>query len=549
MFINFLRKYRQLKTDPILRAWFVGRLFRRWRGEPLFVAHHPPYLDGLLPLEIETPAANFETLAAGQPQAPLHLTLPGQIIDLQPGDETGLFARDFADIETFLALHRFAWIDAATPPEWVKSIWQAWAENHSIPDEGWPWHPYTAAERAINIMAFARQHGLPGSRDETLTILASHAPAIASRLEYFGEHHTSNHLANNGRGLYLLGLELGLVKAADMGGRILIEEAKRIFHPSGMLREGSSHYHLLLTRNLEQVAAAAELHDRQEALALSAISCRARAATEKLILPGGFPLIGDISPDLAPEKLLEQLAPFNAVSASLADAPSPLNGAGWYRHDVGPFSALWHAAPDGWSQIPGHGHQDLGSFELHCHGDAVFVDPGRGSYGETGEAARYRSAAVHNTLIVDGADPYPANKPYYDDTFRRQVGGPPPLVECGEHDLSITHHGFGRLTGVGPITRHWSFDGKAMVIIDTLKGSGKHNIKRILVTQLDLETDGGDILLRGAGTVYRLSADCKATIVAIPIWKAYGKDCPGNAIEFCGTHELPWTGRLRLERI
>ena len=83
---------------------------------------------------------------------------------------------------------------------------------------------------------------------ETLTFLSHHGAAIFSHLEYFIENNTGNHLANNGRGLFLGGLELSLDQWADVGGRILIEEGRRIFTSNGLLREGSSHYHLLVTR-------------------------------------------------------------------------------------------------------------------------------------------------------------------------------------------------------------------------------------------------------------------------------------------------------------
>ena len=252
MFEGGLRKLRQVARDPELRRWLAGRILGRWPGEPAFTPHRPPYLADALPLAAEAPdpPAPFQPLDASVPEAPLMLSLPGEDVRVDPGGERDLFERSFADTETLLALHRFAWVAVGDPdPAWVSALWGAWAERFATPSEDWPWHPYTAAERAVNVLGFARAHGLPGRPGETLGLLAAHGPAIARRLEYFGDHHTSNHLANNGRGLFLLGLELGLRSAADTGGRILITEADRIFHSSGVLREGSSHYHCVLTRN------------------------------------------------------------------------------------------------------------------------------------------------------------------------------------------------------------------------------------------------------------------------------------------------------------
>jgi len=538
------RKARQFLADPVLRSWAIGRLLGRWPGEPAYIAHRPPYLDGLLPLNAEVPGADFSQLVDTPPTRPLELSLAGETLTLEPGDEVDLFTRPFADIETTLALHRFAWLPLLgmdADPAWVGAIWRAWTIAHANPDDGWVWHPYTAAERAVNFLTFARVNGLPGPVEETLGVLAAHGPVIARRLEYFGDHHTSNHLANNGRGLFLLGLYLGLPKCADMGGKILIQEAKRIFAPSGVLREGSSHYHALLTANYGQCAVAAKKFERPEADTLAQVTARARAATGALMLPGGFPLMGDISPDLPPKNVLAALP-----REVTGDAPD-LSKDGWHRMDCGPWSGLWHVAPEGFSHMPGHGHQDCGSFELHFKNEVVFVDPGRGAYGETGDAALYRSATVHNTLLVDGCDPYPPNKPYYSEAFRRHMGGPIPRVEQSSSALSLFHDGFSRLAGVGTVNRHWQFTDTSMSLSDTVEGETRHRLSRILVTPLDVIPRDGFFELRGHKQSFRLTCDGDVSVEPLTRWTAYGQGVPVTAIRLELNAALPWRGKLSLE--
>lgn len=541
---NLIRKFSQLVKDPVLRTWTIGRLLGRWPGEPAFTAHYPLYLDGQLPLDIEIPSGDFSELPDGPPTGPIDLSLAGETLRLAPGDEAALFERTFDDIETTLALHRFAWLPLLAKkadPAWVAAIWRAWIRNYADPGHAWAWHPYTAAERAINIATFGQDVGLPGPVDETLAILAAHAPAIAERLEYFGDHHTSNHLANNGRGLFLLGIALGLPKCTEMGGRILTEEAKRIFAPSGVLREGSSHYHALLTANYGQCAEAATKSDRPEAPVLAAVSERARAVTGRLKLPGGFPLIGDISPDLPPEKILDSL---NIPEDR--DVPA-LSEDGWHRLDSGPWSGLWHVAPDGFSHMPGHGHQDCGGFELHFKDEPVFIDPGRGSYGETGDAARYRSAIVHNTLLIDNTDPYPSNKPYYSEAFRRHMGGPPPRIDQGRESIRLAHDGFARLGGVGIVSREWRFSPTGMILSDAAQGRSRHRISRILVTPLNVFPEDDGLLLRGRGQTFRLTADARMTTEPLMRWTAYGQGVAATAIRIELDAGLPWQGKLSLE--
>ena len=556
MFDGAARKLSQLARDPVLRHWLAGRLLGRWPGEPAFTPHRPPYLTGALPLDIEAPdpPAPFQTLDSAPPKSPLVLSLPGEDVRVDPGGEAALFERPFADTETLLALHRFAWVPVGDPdPAWVAALWRAWAGRFATPGEGWAWHPYTAAERAVNVLRFARVHGLPGRPRETLQLLCAHAPAIARRLEYFGDHHTSNHLANNGRGLFVLGLELGLRCATDMGGRILIEEGERIIHASGVLREGSSHYHCLVTRNYVECWLAARAHARPEAGALEAIAGRALAVIPALTLAAGMPLIGDISPDCPPDLPNGYWAGEEARAVTdLRDAVGPADGdalaaGGWLRAGFGPWDGLWHAAPGGWSPMPGHGHQDLGAFELHYGAERVFVDPGRGAYGEEGEAARYRSGVVHNTLRIDGHDPYPPNKPYYSDLFRRRFG-PPPETTRTDTGIEMTHHGYSRFAGVGQVRRRWEFSGRGFTLHDRVEGSGSGRvIMRVLVTPHEVNADAGGVTIQGKAAAWRVRFEGECTLRPLTSWQAYGSGKPATAIEITAMAALPWEDAIAVE--
>jgi hypothetical protein len=220
---------------------------------------------------------------------------------------------------------------------------------------------------------------------------------------------------------------------------------------------------------------------------------------------------------------------------------------GWYRLDSGPWSGLWHVSPDGFSHMPGHGHQDCGGFELHFKDQPVFIDPGRGSYGESGEAAQYRSGKVHNTLLIDNADPYPANKPYYNDAFRRQIAGPPPEVEQDQESIRLSHDGFKRLKNVGTLCRHWHFSPTTMTLNDSVEGSRNHHLSRFLVTPLDVSQSSYGVELRGEDIAFSLSADGDITVEPITRWIAYGRGQPATAIQIISKKALPWTGIILLE--
>lgn len=492
----------------------------------------------------------------------MSLFLAGEPISAEKISPATLFDHPFRDTESLLALHRFAWLPlmANIDPRWVSSLWQAWRGRYGTPTNGWPWHPYTAAERAINILDFGRRVGLPGPLDDTLAVLSAHGPAIAERLEYFGDHHTSNHLANNGRGLYILGLELGLPRCTELGARILLEEAKRIFWPSGVLREGSSNYHVLLAKNYATAWLAARRHGRPEVSVLREITASALAIIPWFLMPGGFPFVGDVTPDCPPEHLAgltggdggwldllddDERAAVIELRDSVAPAePEALRRDGWLRCDADAWSGLWHAAPQGWSHMPGHGHQDCGSFELHLLREPLFVDPGRGAYGDEGDAALFRSARAHNGLLVDGQDPYPLNRPYYDETFRRHIGGTSPELLRDGRSVRLRLEGFQRLRGVGAVSRHWQFDARAMIIRDEVEGRSRRRISRLFQTPLAVRGDGSRVLI---GEHAAMTADAAIRVEPTTRWTAYGRGIPATRIVVETEARLPWRGEIRVE--
>jgi len=567
-----LRKARQLGADPVLRRWLWERSSGRSKTPPPFVPHSPPYLGSRWQgLPLETPTVGIAVLPAEGDQHFPEIQLPG--LSFTPNNAEALVLSEFAELETVLAVHRFSWLPLTTVPVLsglLGQVWAAWARHYGRNDsrQGWAWHPYTAAERIANLLDYAAlAGGLPQTVIDDLPLLAAHAPAIAAGLEWFGDHHTSNHCANNGRGLYLLGLALGLPEATEAGMRILLAEGVRLFRPSGVLREGSSHYHLLLTRQWASVWLAARRHGRTEAESFREILLRAFGALRCMDMPGRFPLIGDISPDCPPKHLfglipggdaatgwtgllppLEQQALIEVRDTSAIDRLG-MSRDGWLRHDVDCWAGLWHAEPDGWSAMPGHGHQDCGGAEIHFAGQVVLADAGRGSYAIAGEQNPDVDGRGHGILLVDGRDPYPQNRPYYSDDFRSRVAGPARLVADGA-TVTLEHGGFTRL-GVSSARRRWIFDGRCLTIHDALEGRGQHRLIRQLITPLAITKEAGAVRLFGKNglcLLLRLEG-LKFSIHPHTLWTAYGQGEPAHLIRIEENATLPWSANLTIEAL
>ena len=290
------------------------------------------------------------------------------------------------------------------------------------------------------------------------------------------------------------------------------------------------------------------------------VAARAISAIPGIQLPGGIPLIGDISPDVPPAFLCNLADGESEWQAglepgrrdkirALADEVSPaspdkLAEDGWHRFGAHGWTALAYVPPDGWPPMPGHGHHDLGSFELHDGNTPVVVDPGRGSYAD----ASYVSADRHSGLTVDGRSPTPENRPYYSPDFRRRIVPERPRVTRQRDGRTLQHSGFGRLRGAGAAEREWRFSEGKVEIVDRLEGKGRHRVCRRIFVAGDATPNGAAVRISAGDGAYRITADTPAALRQATRWTAYGESAAGYLIEFDRPHQFPYEGWILIER-
>ena len=565
-----IRKAAHVLGDPILRRWLVRRAVGLEKSPPAFIAGQPPYLGSSLSEGAIADAAPGD-IQAGQfapPDGPVRIELPGRAVELAPENPSALFEQTYDDLETSLAAHRFAWVPIAgeeCDPGLGRRFVAGLVDRFGTGDSGWPWHAYTAAERAINIIDFSRRFGWPGDPDDTVRCWCV-TPRSSARIWNISAITIRRTICRITAAVCCALAPCWAGRNAETGAQIMVAEAGRIFGRSGMLREGSTHYHLLLTRNYIDAWLDAKSAGLEQAGMLRDIAERALAVIPGLCLPGGLPLIGDISPDVPPAYLAgltgklgggdrqtwpahlpvdRQRDVQNLIAANSAVSPDKLAEDGWHRFGDHGWQALAFISPDGWPPMPGHGHQDLGSFELHDGAIPVIVDPGRGTYADPG----YESADMHNCLTIGGVGPVPVNRAYYSPDFRKRIVAAKPVVQRTRDGTILRDAGFKHLPGIGGVERELEFAAGVVRITDRVSGRGRRNIRHQFCTPHPVATDGDTAVIDAGATSYRLSSIAGFTLKEIMCWSAYGDGAPGMLIVSEHRGSLPYEAATTIERI
>lgn len=353
------------------------------------------------------------------------------------------------------------------------------------------WESYSLAERIVTaILLCAWYRGLP-RRDAIEPLLIRSGALLLSRLEYYGPR-TNNHLLNDARALYVLGATAGVPAFAAAGRTILEHELPRMV-PDGVLREGSSHYHLLAARWIADVAwSAAGAGDERFAATLEDVLASMSDAGALFADPTR-PCVtaGDVSPDITLERLQWTTTQLHGRRWPPAERAEPaLRRRGeWCRWTGGAgVSLLWRLPADPTPPYPTHAHSDLGAPLLWVRGRAVLVDPGRLDYTGSPLGRYGAGASAHSALLLDGlgAIPEPAG-PF---SSRDLVPVRCEITAHGTADgcrVDLAHDGFARIQRGTRHRRTFEVASTSLRIDDRLDGTGTHDISILFQIAPDVD--------------------------------------------------------------
>jgi hypothetical protein len=474
---------------------------------------------------------------------------------------TAPWKHQFDDPESAFAAHRFGWIlpllARASTADLVLHLGRLaadWVHEHKFLPGADGWDSYSVSERIVNWVFLASKfenlHSADGNLYATLSSnIDQHAEVLRHRLEFRGAS-TNNHLLNNGRALYFAGVFLGKEALQDLGRQILRYGLAEMFTPSGFLREGSSHYHILLCRTYLETwyyahrSGDARFSEQLKDQVEDQLQCAAFLQQNS-----SLPLIGDVSPDSPPEfhrgltvvgqTLLGSELPamrlpdagwhslFGVDHSPEAVSSSPVSrrvtifaDAGYYGVDWWPVKLVIYVNPLGY--VPGwsHGHADLGGFVLEWEGRALFVDCGRSTY-QANALGRYgRSVRSHNAISIDRYEPcvVHAHNGFVPPMLPEYCGRPPAVQIEEERDLvriTVTYFGFERLQADLRVTRIFEISCGRIELKDLIEGRRRHRVETFFHLHPSVavsETDQNRVQLHMGETRPNLTAKGDETV-------------------------------------
>lgn len=320
----------------------------------------------------------------------------------------------------------------------------------------------------------------------------------------------NTHLTGEALALYVAGRSLPELAASGarqrVGRDILLEEAQRQVRADGMHAELSAHYHRYSTDfYLLALDVAHVTGDQRETPLREAAARQARALRVLADDTGRLPLLGDDDggqlfpicgrppadctdtlataavllddPTLAlgvvPEETYWRCGGRFDLESVRAVPPTPsaaLDASGYYiSRNVGGDHLVFDCGPHGFLN-GGHAHADALAVVLTIRGRPFLVDPGTATYTmDPRRRDRFRSSAMHNTVMVNGRTQSEPAGPFH---WRTRTDARCTKWQTTPHRDYVS----GRHGGYAPIihTREvLSLHGTGWIIVDHLEGAAQ----------------------------------------------------------------------------
>lgn len=339
--------------------------------------------------------------------------IPWHKVSYRPGNPTG-DVRTLWEINRLQYLHGLAIVadrDDSKRSSAVALVEKVLANWSAANPPGTGSNYISAMEEALRLICLFHVHDLIRSQVSTqtrtvvATVIAHHAWHIERRLSLYSS--AGNHTVAEAVGLLYAGILLDDHVSAPrwkrIGLKLLRSEAARQVDIDGGGIEQATWY-LLFVVDLLGLAQSLLKHTGQKSEPLiDAAVARGRDFLNAVATgPEDLPRIGDADDGYALSPMLRMS--WTGSAPARVQRSFGASGLSVVRYGQGDRLLFLHN-PLGMAPGYGHGHADCLSLVFRHAGVDLLIDPGTGQYGGLQEYRRYfRSAAAHNTVVIDGED-------------------------------------------------------------------------------------------------------------------------------------------------
>lgn len=464
------------------------------------------------------------------------------------------------DEEYLFSLNRWYWLIydqeqlQQLSAEHIIQLSEFWILSNPY-DPAFPaWEPYSVSERISSfcaaLMIKADHETIRewiGTNKTVRDFLLTSMSHLKSNLEYYPGGVTFNHVVNDVKGILTAAVLLG--KKADFEAvfTLLLEELDIIIDGDGFLREGSSHYQLIITRWICEINFLLAKAGQDDAVKRLIPYCEKLVSKAYFFLDTSLdfsrckmPLFGDISPDFDPNWLIRYFGGNYGTQSwnygrIIMDKTVPSgfsNGCYSFNEFTKMRNGDWilyirhgksHAA-----YFPNHSHDDFGTYVLYYKGINIITDPGRKDYAQAFSQNEYCGSSAHGTLTVNHVLPVLSNNYYY-LTRAYKTATVTRHAHASELTLTVSNcKAFGTYR-LKNYQRRFSLDAQGLLLTDHIEGTGAYEMSTAIVLDKSIEvkennTDSSQLILQHTDLSLRVGISEKAGIADFSCANRYGNE-------------------------
>ena len=322
--------------------------------------------------------------------------------------------------------------------------------------------------------------------EEIKKIIFSHIYHISTNIEFHGNN-TNNHILNNLRSLILASIFVGDKKLFLSSLREFLNFYTKIFNKDGSIKEGSSHYQLIIHNWIEDVYHFSINNNFGNNLKISRlikklknylISVRTFSSAVFYMYKIDDITIGDISPDLSPKFLINKISQlysfnFNCRIKNILSSDWAL----YKKKEIFFASSISNKINNLRST---HQHNDLTSFVLFYRSFPVIIDLGRYDYTKNQVSLYHHSSFAHNSIFIDGLSLHPQlfYKNFFPNEYFKKFIKKNTIIKM-VNGFKIITDGFKRYNLLSNYTREFKLFSNRLIIEDRISSTVKREIKLI----------------------------------------------------------------------